>query len=92
MGCGQLCLASHLHCPDPDCSRASDQREGIVADDFGRPGKLKSNGIVGKRLNGVELIGDAQDYARGVRAIGRQSGVVGQQGKFAVRASACEGL
>ena len=89
---GQLCLACHFEGADPDGAGAADERKWIVADDLRRARELQSNCVVDERANGAELVGDAQDYARRVGAIGDQSGVVRQQRELPVNAGAREGF
>ena len=50
----------------------------------------EDDGIVGVGADGAELIGDAQDDARGVGTVGYQITIVWQQSEFPVDASARE--
>lgn len=81
---GQAHLAGLFAGANPDSSGASDQREGIVANQFGRSRKFEADGIGCKRPDGAELIRHAEDNAGSIRAIGNEFGVVGQQGKFLI--------
>ncbi len=58
---------------NPDGAGAADQGEGIVADDLGGALEFELDGVVGKWADGAELIGDAQDDASGVGAVGNQA-------------------
>ena len=73
---------------DPDSAGATDQGEGIVADNFGGAIEFQFDGIVGEGADGAEFVGDAQDDASGIGAIGVEFSVVGEQSKFLVEAAA----
>src|SRR5580692_5446398 len=83
-------MRSQTHCAgllrgsDPDCACAADECEGIVADQFGRAGQFEANWIGGKGADGIELISDAKDDARGVGSVGGERCVVGQKGEFLI--------
>src|ERR1017187_866947 len=72
----------------PYGARTPNEREGIIADERGRPRQFESNGIFGKRPDGVEFVGDAENDARGVGSVGNQRRVVGQQREFLIDALA----
>src|SRR5580704_8936613 len=71
---------------NPDCARAADQRKGIIADDFGWTVQFKLDRGIGKWTDVSEFIGDANDNASRVGAIGNQIGVVRHQREFRVDA------
>ncbi len=54
------------------------------------PRKLEADGVVGEGADGVELVCDAQDDARGVGSVGNQRDVIGQQREFLIDALAGE--
>ena len=92
MGCGQACGAGLFLCANPDGAGAADEREGIVADELGRAFELEGDGIVGEGADGAELVGDAEDDAGGVGAVGDERRVVGRQREFAVDAACRRGF
>src|SRR4051812_29607646 len=73
---------------NPDCARSADQGKRIVADDLGRTFELEPNGVVGKRTNRAEFIGDAQDDSRAVSSISDQRGIIGSDGEIRIYAPA----
>ena len=73
---------------NPDGAGAADQRERIVADDFGGAFHLQLDGIVGERPDGAEFVGNAQNDAGRVGSVGDELGVVGMQREFLVNAAA----
>ncbi len=50
---------------DPDGAGTPDESEGIVADQVRGAFQGKDDGVVGVGTNGVELVGDTKDNARG---------------------------
>src|SRR5262245_712184 len=72
----------------PDCASASDQGKRIVANNFRRPFDAELDCIVSKRTYCVEFIGDAQNYASSIGAIGDQSCVIGHEFKFLINSFA----
>ena len=69
MMCGKARLAGLLAGANPDRAGASDEREGIVADELSGAGKLKADSIVGEGTDGAIFVGDAQDNASGVGSV-----------------------
>jgi hypothetical protein len=70
MVCGEAHFAGYFAGANPNGAGASDEREGIVADELSRAGELEVDGIVGEGTDGVEFVGNAQDNASGVGSVG----------------------
>ena len=90
VGGGESYGAGFLFGADPDGAGAADQGEGIVADDFGGAIEGELDGVVGKGVDGAEFVGDAQDDAGGVGAVGVELGVVGKNSEFLIDAATGE--
>jgi hypothetical protein len=88
--CGKAHGARLLTGANPDGAGASNERERIVADEVGGAFEGEGDGVVGIGANCAELIGNAQDDARGVGTIGAERVVVSKQSKFAVDAASGE--
>ncbi len=73
---------------NPDRAGASNQREGIVANDFGGAFQFELNGVVCEWPDGAKFIGHAQDHASRIGTIGVQMRVVREKSKFLVDAAA----
>src|SRR6185369_8496312 len=61
---------------DPDCAHATEQRERVLADDFGRPLQVQRNCRVGKRPDRAKFIRDFQYNARRIDAVADQLAIV----------------
>src|SRR6478609_1886126 len=55
---------------NPDRARASDEREGVVSNEFCGALELEYDGIVRVGADAAELVGDAQDDAGGIGSVG----------------------
>src|SRR5882762_961012 len=62
---------------DPDGASAADQGKRIVPNDFAWAIQVEPDGVVGKRADPVELIGDTQHDPRRICAVGNELGVIG---------------
>lgn len=81
-----------LPCPDPHRASAADEGEWIVADQFCRTLEGEGDGIVGVGAHGTEFVGDTQDYAGGIGAVGNELVIVREQDEFGIDATAGEGF
>ena len=71
--------SSLLSSANPHRSRAADQREWIVSDDFCGTFEAQRDGIIRVRSNRTEFICDAEHDARGVGPIGPKLRVIGMR-------------
>ena len=90
MGCGEAHGSCEFPRAQPDGAGASDQSEGVVADEVGGAFEFEDDGIVGKGADVSELIGNAEDDACCVGSVSDERGVVGCGGKLAVGSAAGE--
>ena len=80
MGGGEADGAGEFAGAKPDGSGASDESEGIVADEIDGAFEFEGDGVVGVGADIAELVGDAEDDACGVGSVGGECGVVRQRG------------
>lgn len=73
---------------NPHSAGASDQRERIVANDFGRSFDLEPDGIIGEGANGAEFVSHADNNSGRISAVSDQLRIIGAQDKLAVHAAA----
>src|SRR5208282_873404 len=92
MSCGKVHCSRQFFCADPDCSRAANQGERVVADDIRGAFKLELDGIVGEWANRTKFISNPKDDPGRIGPICVQSIVVGMQGEFLVDTFPGEGL
>ena len=88
----QFCFAGHLEGANPNSACAANERERIVADDLRGAREFQADCVIDEGLNCTELVGDAEDHARRVGAIGDKRGVVGHQRELAGNTGAGEGF
>src|ERR1700737_2544503 len=76
--------------PNPNCTGSADQRERVLANDLCRSFQLESDGIIGKRPNCAEFVGDADHRAGRVGAVANQLLVIDD--KIESRINALSGI
>ena len=80
---GEANVAGLFAGSQPDGSCASDEGEGITADEVGGTFEGEVNGIVCVGADVAEFVGDPEDYAGGVGSVGNEGSVVGQDDELA---------
>src|SRR5271165_392075 len=73
---------------NPYGAGATHQGKRILSDNFGRPLDFQLDSAGRERLDGIKLIGHAQDDASGIGAIADQARVIGQQHELLIDAFA----
>lgn len=88
VGCGEADGSGLFGGPDPDGTGATDEREGVVADEGRGAFKMEDDGVPGEGANAAELIVDAEHDAGSVGTIGDELSVVWQKNELAIDALA----
>src|SRR3979411_3145898 len=70
--------------PNPNCTSSADPRARVIANDLCRSFQLESYGIIGKRPNCTEFVGDADHRAGRVGAVANQLFVIDDKIEFCV--------
>ena len=78
MLCGEPNGARSFFGTNPDRASTTDESERVITNQLCRAVQREEDGVVGLGANGIELIGDAKDYARGVGTVGCQGAIVWQ--------------